>query len=658
MRLFVLISLIVVSLPATAWQATTEDLSRYNFNGGERAKLSGEWDFYWQQLLTPADFLSDTMPPPDKITVPKPWNKHPLAGRNGYNMLGFATYRKRLILPPHQQNLTILVPVVSCAARFWVNGQPAGEIGRVSSTPENYKGKIASASLNVPAGVQQVDLVVQVSNFTSYTAGITEDVIIGEASAVARMQNVKRGIENVFAGSLIAMFIQQLIFFLLYRRGTASFYLAMICLAVAIRAFISNSSSFLLPDLLPFLSFEAWRKVEFLVTYSTVATFPLYISSLFTAQASHIYTRGMVVLATLLWVLTLATPLYIYGSVLDVAHAALLSSFVYSFFIIRKAWKEGNPEARIIFFGLAASFPFIFMEILKQSFLHAAVPFDLYMAELGVLVFLLFQEYLLANHHSKSYRQLEAHSQDLKLAVNERTAELSKSNEIKNTLLAIISHDLRSPLHALKSVLNVYNVGVLNNQEMNPFLENVEDELARTNIMVDNILLWANNQISGPGIDIEQVDISAACAEHQELFSAMASRKKIVLTNHVPPGVTATADKSIVNVVLRNLISNAIKFTHEGGRIDIRMPSKANQSEGKTVVLVVEDTGIGMGNEQTSQLFTTTLLKSSRGTENEKGAGIGLGLSSDYLKKINGRLWVESTLGVGSRFYMELPGAT
>lgn len=636
------ILLLLASIPVRAYQI---DLRHVRFDEGETVFVEGEWEFYWEQLYAPTDFQTDR-PAPSYTVAPLSWHQHTAA----YPRLGYATYRTQLQFPPQHRNLSLLLPAVHCAATIWLNGKEVAKIGKVGKTGDEYRGNISTAVITIPENTQTAELVIQVANFTAYKGGLTEEMLVGDASVIARRLSISKGVESFFAGSLIAMFIQQMILFLMFRRGKAYLYLSLICLAVAVRALITNSTSFLFPDLFPSVPFEVWRKAEFFSVYAIVAFFPLYVASLFPEQVKKNFLRALVALAAVLCLVVLITPLYFYGRLLDVAHAGLLGGFVFSFWVIFKAWANGNTDARIIFWGVAASFPFVFAEILKNSFLRAEVPFDLYLVELGVLVFLLFQVYMLSNHFSNSYTQLEVYSHSLENSVRQRTEELSKSNEIKDKLLSIVAHDLRSPLHSLKGILNVYKVGAVTKDEMDPFVARIEDELDRNNILVDNILFWATDQMQGEGINVEALDVHSLTEEHIMLFGTLASRKNIKLVNAVTPRTLALADKSILGMVLRNLISNAIKFTNENGTVVI-----ADQKETGQVILSIEDSGVGMSEEQVNALFTTKLMKSARGTANEKGAGIGLSLCSDYVKKMGGSLWVESILGKGSKFYVSLP---
>jgi hypothetical protein len=197
------------------------------------------------------------------------------------------------------------------------------------------------------------------------------------------------------------MFFYQITLFGLFQRGKPYLYIALICLFVAIRAMITSRGSYLVPELFPGISVATWKKVEFLVVYAITAIFPLYIYSLFPAHASKRILRFFVAVGIILCAVVVVTTYHIYGQLLNVFHIALIGGFIFSVQIISRAWRAGNPDARMILYGIMASFPFIFLEIVKNSrTINVSFSFP-YLVEIGVLIFLLFQAYLLANQFAK-----------------------------------------------------------------------------------------------------------------------------------------------------------------------------------------------------------------------------------------------------------------
>ncbi len=619
------------------------DLSKFNFEKEGSIDLSGTWEFYYNALLSPEDFKAPQTP--QWIQVPGSWHR-----QGDYPALGFATYRIRLILPEKQFGLSLHFRIINSSAKIWINDEFVQETGAVGTDPTHYAPKLIATIVALPEKISNLDIVIQVANFSYYSGGIAGAPLLDKTSATFSRINKSNGIENFFAGSLIAMCLYQLILYFLFDRGKPYLWLSLICLGVALRTMIVHGGSFLLPVLYPTVEWEYWKKIEFGSIYAIVAFFPLYVYDLFPTYAPKKPIVAFVGLATIMCLTVLITPQYIYGSLLEICHAALLLTFIYAVYSIGKAWKAGNQDARIILFGVLASFPFILTEILKNSVIYPLNIELTYLVELGVLVFLLFQVYLLANHYAKSYKNLEMLNLNLEKIVTERTSQLTTANTVKDRLLSVMSHDIKSPLNSLRGLLQVYNKGAISMDEFGHFARHIENDLSKTNLLVENILFWTASQLKGLQVKKEKFDFHILIEENVQLFQTISASKKIVFHHNAPMNFMITSDRNILNFVIRNLIANAIKFSFEGGEINIPV-----LMENRTLSVQVKDQGIGMDEQTLQKLLTPDRTISVAGTDNEKGTGLGLALCREYLLKIGGQLTVESIAGRGSTFSFTLP---
>jgi two-component system sensor histidine kinase ChiS len=614
------------------------DLSTYDFKQGS-FELNGAWEFYWNQLLKPTDFLQgNAKQPSDWIEVPKPWQRD-----KKYPALGYATYRVTLRLPDNHAGLAIYFPVINSAARIWFNNELVKEAGVVHSNPHKYLPKMTRSILPIQAGVKEVVIVLEVANFSYFRGGIFRVPVIGERDSIIQMVNNSGTMESFFAGSLIAMFIYQFILYFLYNRGKPYLWLSLICLGVALRSMVVHGGSFFLPNLLPELSWGIWKKMEFLCVYSTLMLFPLYVYHLFEQYAPRkpLWFFGAVTLV--LCVAVLATPQHVYGNLLDAYNVAIILAFIYALYSITKAWRGDNPDAKIIFFGVVAAFPFILAELMRNSPTMPQNIKMLYWAEMGVLIFLLFQVYMLANHYALAYQNLEK-------MVQERTTQLTSANAVKNRLLSIMSHDIKSPLISLRGILAIYNKGAVTKEEFSEYTKQIESDLNKTSILMENILFWTASQLKGVQVKLEKVNLHTAIEENISLVETMAIKKVLQFEHNALPETWVSTDKNILNLALRNLLSNAIKFSNEGGKISV-LVSKTTDA----LQITVNDEGVGIDEETMEAMNSHNFLESTTGTFNERGTGMGLSLSRYYLQKAGGTLEVESQKGRGSTFTISLP---
>ena len=225
---------------------------------------------------------------------------------------------------------------------------------------------------------------------------------------------------------------------------------------------------------------------------------------------------------------------------------------------------------------------------------------------------------------------------------------LEELNTIKDRLFSIISHDLRAPLNSLKSLLGLLNDNTMSQEQVTALFPRLTQDVGYTSDLLDSLLQWAKSQLHGIHVSPKKLNIYNLVAENLSLLHTIAEQKKIIFRNEIGENAIVWADEDMIRTILRNLISNALKFTKANGEILI-----SAQNREKEVVITVADTGIGMSQAVLSQLFTGNIT--ARGTKNEKGTGLGLILVKDFVEKNNGTIQIKSEVGKGSEFIFTLP---
>lgn len=233
--------------------------------------------------------------------------------------------------------------------------------------------------------------------------------------------------------------------------------------------------------------------------------------------------------------------------------------------------------------------------------------------------------------------------------VKEQNDELEQVNQVKNKLFAIIAHDLRSPLSSLQSLIYLIREHDLSKSERNNILDSLDQNIQDNSNMMDNLLAWAKAQMNGVQLNKRVFKFSEASKAVTEQIRFQAENKGISIETQVVDELTVKADYDIVKLVLRNLIANAIKFSQESDTITIR----AGKSEQYAKIEIIDE-GLGIKAEDQSKLFGNEHF-TTRGTKNEKGSGLGLNLSKEYIEEHGGNLWFESEYKVGTTFFFTLP---
>ncbi len=237
-------------------------------------------------------------------------------------------------------------------------------------------------------------------------------------------------------------------------------------------------------------------------------------------------------------------------------------------------------------------------------------------------------------------------------ALIESEAQFRELNATKDILFSIIGHDLRGPFGNILvlSQLLIEAEKEVNLAELEQYLGMINSTAKNTLVLLDNLLNWAKSQTGQFDSKSEKINISASIQEVLELSDANAKTKNISLNLIKSDEIEVNSDKEIFKTILRNLISNAIKFTEPGGNVGISVNLKENQAE-----ITISDDGIGINEETCKKLFSVSSNISSLGTANEVGSGFGLFLCKEFVQKLGGRIWVESKEGKGSDFKFTLP---
>ena len=263
----------------------------------------------------------------------------------------------------------------------------------------------------------------------------------------------------------------------------------------------------------------------------------------------------------------------------------------------------------------------------------------------GLCILLLATVYRSGQRRKEINKLLLQHQTEMET----RSEELERLNQVKDKFFSIISHDLRSPINALSGILDVMSRGGLSQAEFGEQTKELRIRFNHTRTLLNNLLDWTLLQMDKLSLQATSIDLSRIIDENIQLLASLQS-KQISLINKVPEATIACADSNTINLVFRNLITNAIKFTNEGGTVIIDA-----KDQGNGWLISVQDNGIGISKDVQHILFDKTSPYTTRGTANEKGTGLGLILCKEFVEKNGGKIWVESADGKGSIFWFTIP---
>ncbi len=235
------------------------------------------------------------------------------------------------------------------------------------------------------------------------------------------------------------------------------------------------------------------------------------------------------------------------------------------------------------------------------------------------------------------------------LEIQQQAQQLQYLNQTKDRLFSVISHDLRSPLATLRGLIDIIAIDGLSREDFVSISSKLSRNLESVQGDLDNLLFWAQSQLQGLQIRPISVKLHPIIEEKIRLFGENATQKQITILNEIQPSLSIVADKNHIALVIGNLLANAIKFNKHGGLIKIK-----ERNVNGCIEISVSDTGVGMTVSEVQRLFDVGTHFSRPGTQQEKGLGIGLLLSKEFIERNGGSIWATSEPEKGSTFTFSL----
>ncbi len=619
--------------------------------------LNGEWEFYWKTLLLPGQFNKDVTP--DTYgKIPSYWTSYneEIEDVTGF---GFGTYRLRILLPKDfPDSLSLQIPVFDSSYELFLNGAYIcgnGKIGRSKQLEEPGYQPYIYSFFNTS---DTLEIVIHVSNFSHRRGGFWMNMNLGQTDHVLKKNETNKVFNYGLNGILLGTFVLFFAFFFLERENRAFLFFALTTFGVFIRILHTG----LFPVL--FLFDQSWSltvKMEYIGLYTAIVFGVFYLNELFPSK----FMKKMAIANALFFlaasIMVLISPPYIFSYAIYALYSSVLFFLTYYIYRGFLGTLKRKTEDTIMFFSFTLFLLTVINDILVAQSVH---PLNApYLMPVGFLLFIGIQVLLLMRQWINNYRQrtimheeLQHVNLNLESIIDKRTQDLNKTNkelrtalEMKNRIFSIIAHDLKSPIASLAqySDLMVEEFGNEKNAEIIHELR----KLSYSSVdLIENLLHWGMKQEDHIQYHAEDVNIAEVVSELHDLFYPSLKNKQITFEQHVGERLTGYCDKSLLKIILRNLLNNAIKFTRENGSVTITA-----EKTGSEVTIILSDTGIGM-EEAIIKKIQNNHVESTRGTAGEKGTGLGLSVVRDLVKINNGTLRIESKPGSGTSVTFTLPG--
>jgi len=646
------------------------DLRKCDLKSEDPVSLKGEWEFYWNQTLEP--FYFDTaIALPSVAEVPNSWVNIKQQDGSSIPGTGFATYRLQ-ILTQKDQKLAIKVPTTGTTCKMYIDGNLELEIGKFGTSDETSVPDYDPQVIDFENTADTIELIVQVSNYHYTKGGMWHSFMLGDES-VLRATHERDVFLNFFIlGAVFIMGLYHLGLYFQRPKERWNLYFAIVNGLVASRMMASGEY------IISLFSDASWAivmRLELGSFYFGIAIMLIYLKSLFNKEIQRIpYLVGITISITF-GLLTMFLPTVISSKLVNPFQFIAMIILAYSVFAVIKAVKNQRDGSILFAIGFVLLAIFIVNDILLNMNQIYTIP----MTGIGFILFLLSQSYLLSARYTNTItanenltRELDIINKDLEKQVQRRTAELEDSlaqlrmkqaevqekndeleraNNTRTKLFGIIGHDLRGPLGSLNMALSNaeedFKDGDLDQEDAKSVLGVLNKSAKRTYDLLNNLFEWARSQTGELNFQPEEHLLAELVHDTIAPLKEQLASKDVSTFIQIDPQTRILADKNMIETVIRNLVSNAIKFTPKGGKIRIWQEDSVAPNE---IQIHVSDTGVGIPPDRLEDLFNYDTKKSTKGTANERGTGIGLALCKEFVEQNNGRIAVSSQPGEGSTF--------
>lgn len=642
------------------------------------AKLDGEWEFYWDLYVYPQDFLSHDAPLPDTIvSVPSYWTAYTLNGKELPGQ-GKGTYRMKLLLPKGFRNkLTFDIPSFDAAFKMYMDGKIVAQAGKTGTSSLNSEAAYKPGIIDYTPVKDSIEIIIHLSNYQHRRGGIWRSIQMGNHDKIHRLTNQKTLVGQVSQGIVFAFALLFFIFFLLMKEDKTLLWFSLSMAGIFFR-FIATGNYPI--QLVSQINWNWLIRMEYMGTFAAFIFGMWYFKAIFKSRAFNLFTQTNTTLTLAAVVLILFTKPGIFTYTMlyfqPMVIVFLLLVILVTFF---RVFTE--MPGRMGYF--AASLVLI-VAILNDIFIansKSAISQE-YLSQFAMLAFVFIQAVLLikkwvsAYHETKILHAEIAHiNLNLESIVEKRTAQLEEQNlkisrqnekieeqnkslqdslDFKNKFFSIIAHDLKSPIASLVQVWNLMDEDFDAEEKLEIFAS-AKDLVHSASTLIENLLYWGRSQGNQIQQNPSELRLRTTIEESAKLHAEAAKQKSIRLNVDCEPDCLVYVDRELIQIMFRNLISNAIKFTSPGGKVTISA-SRNEQNEEMATVRVI-DNGLGMAGDVLQNIRNNMEIKSTAGTANERGTGLGLRLCLDLVKINNGNMEIESIQGIGTTIIISLPRA-
>lgn len=609
--------------------------------------LEHHWHLYWG--ATQSTYQNGEIEP-NHLYIPGDW-------RNlGYPSKGYGVFECKMIVEgAANQELALYVPSVCNAYNVYLDGVFMGSAGEFGTSAAATKPDYLPQILHLTPVSDTFVLTFELSSYYYREGGLTYPIKMGLVVPMESWFNKMLITASFYSGALLLMFIYFIGFFMIRKHERSALYFALLCFVAAFR--IMATDILVMRQLHLPISWEVLVKIELGSVLLMPAFGALYLFELVKEKrfrwVMHLF-NGLVAVGFLyVWI----APVY-YGSF--IVPWFRVYAFFQLIFMLVIMYRAAFVHKLLLGRWAAAGYLVVFVCGINDILYSANLINTFYAMSIAIFVYVFIQAMVLAKNFAEAYSHAEGLSIALVKAnknqetiiqhrtqeLDQKTKALASYNDIKDKIFAIIGHDLRAPIATLSQVLTLAeNADEQTLVELRSYFKGIKRNVDNLHLTLENLLQWSQAQINGVASTHQSVSIYQEVEQVVNLYSLAALQKGIALMHQLTSDWKVEADKAHLNLILRNLVNNSIKFTNTGGQVLITVqPIAGNQLE-----VCITDTGIGIHPDMLALLQHPESHITTYGTANEKGTGLGLRLCREYIEQMGGSLSIQSNQGIGTK---------
>lgn len=610
------------------------DLTQWDFQKDGIIPLIGQWEFYYNKLLSPEDFKKDeNLKYTTLVNLPGSFTKNNTANITLPNK-GFGTYKLRVKTNSENVYYALKTEFIHSSHRLWVEDHLVTYTGKVGESKYDYKPQLLPKVGSFTNINKEFDIILQTANYDANTPQI-DTILLGSEEQIIALKSKRLAFDLFIFGSSLIIGIYNLALYNKRKKDRSTLFFSIFCLILSIRTLFVGERFFI--NVFPNFSWQLHIKICYLTFLTYIYIFAIYLNEFFPGIISKKILKTYKILTLAYCISILIGPIDFYEHLILPYEIISILVLVYILSKLSMQWLSNRYKSSLITLG---SFAILVTNINDILYEYSIIQTGSY-AALGLFIFILVQSYVMADKFSKAFNEVEALSERLK-----------SIDKIKDQFLANTSHELRTPLNGVIGITQALLTEKADNLNSEQILnlKLINSSASRLSYLVNDILDFSKLNNNDIKLDKRPVNIRQAVDLVILTCSHAIKGKKITINNNISSELPyIMADENRLQQILYNLIGNAIKFTQYGSiTIDARVVSNY-------IEVSIKDTGIGIPKDKLNAIFEPYEQVDFSIAKKYGGTGLGLNITKKLIELHNGSIYVESLVGEGSKFSFILP---